>query len=387
MKNGITIGLGYNTDGKRINWHDVGVITVDDIKRIISVYAFGKSSIWTDIFVFQGKRTEIVIKNVKYNKKNDTYSIYFNDNINKIDKNWHEKIYATFVEHPLVSQFENINIYKKNKQTKDEQQLVRDFKLLNKMCDAIARFKTKTFDIIDFEFKMEMKQQIFIEIQNLVNKMDQIEKEKRIVNNLEKDIKFDENEVKIVKIKDLLIEKERAKCECQVKKLLDDCMGLKENFENRRKEVEGNISKLGEIEKIESSMNSQVVQGYEKEKEKEMETQFQMVVSKGMELLNVDIQYIPTINTILESISMSVSMDSNNAFYNELCVVSGKHGILLTKLLLLNAKANCEKMIQIMLFSCLSGRTIGMVLDTGDGVCADDHLICKVGFFIIDDGG
>ena len=46
------------------------------------------------------------------------------------------------MEHPLVSQYENINIYTKNKQIKVEQQLVRDFKLLNKMCDSIARYKS-----------------------------------------------------------------------------------------------------------------------------------------------------------------------------------------------------------------------------------------------------
>ena len=79
----------------------------------------------------------------------------------------------------------------------------------------------------------------------------------------------------VVEIKDLMIEREREKCEVIVGKILDDFRCFKENFENRRIEVEGNINKLGEIEliarKIESSMNFQVVQGYGKKKEKQNE--------------------------------------------------------------------------------------------------------------------
>ena len=90
---------------------------------------------------------------------------------------------------------------------------------------------------------------------------------------------------------DLMIEREREECEIIVENILNEVSYLKENFENRRKEVDENINKFGKIylifEKMKSSMNFQEVQGYE-EKEKEKEREFQEVVSKGKELLNVN---------------------------------------------------------------------------------------------------
>ena len=202
------------------------------------------------------------------------------------------------------------------------------------------------------------------------------------------------------------------KCEIIVEKILDDFSCLKENFETRRVEVEENINKLCKIEliakKIESSMNFQMVQGYEKKKKKEKEKERERKDS----YVGGEAQVKCGISTLKDLIEHGIV---TSTFYNESRVVPEEHGILLTEALL-NPRANREKMIQIMyetfnvlifyvviqvvLFSCLSGGTIDMVLDTGDGVFADcdlcndegmnlidDHPICQVGFFIIDDKG
>ena len=327
MENGITIGLGNNIDGKCMDWHNFDVITVDDIKRIIIVYAFGKPSIWTEIFAFQGKRNECVIKNVQCNKSNNTYSIYFNDNINNIDKNWHEKIYDTFVERPLISQYENIKIHIKNKQIKFKQQLRQNLKSLEKMCDFIEKYKGNKFDTINFAIKIEMMQQqnmkhlkqILVGTQDLVNKIKIMENERKNVNKDELEIKHyqvEEKEVKNVKTKNLLAEKESEESVNQVKNVLNNCIDLKKRFENRRKEVEENISILKEIEKIESSMNSQIVQGFKKEneKEEEREKQFQMVVNKARELLHKRITNTKEINTMNDKLpALIINCESKSA--------------------------------------------------------------------------
>ena len=78
-------------------------------------------------------------------------------------------------------------------------------------------------------------------------------------------------------MKDLMIEREKEQCEIIVGNVLDDLSYLKENYENRRIEVEENMNKFGKInriaERIESSMNFEVVKGYEQKKEKEKERQ------------------------------------------------------------------------------------------------------------------
>ena len=220
-----------------------------------------------------------------------------------------------------------------------------------------------------------------ISMQYIKDESNEMKSKLILVGNTENKIKFGEDTAieskqdNVYKIKDLKTEKEREECELIMEKMLDELKYLKENYENRRIEVEENNIKLCKIqsivEKIESSMNFQIVQGYGKKKEKEKEKE------------RTDL-YVGD--------EKQVKCDFKNAFYDQLCVVLEKYGILLTELLL-NPKANCEKMIQIMfetfnvLKLFLSGRTIGMALDTGDGVFVDDHLICKVGFFIIDDGG
>ena len=69
-----------------------------------------------------------------------------------------------------------------------------------------------------------------------------------------------------------MIKRERDECEIVVKKILDEFSYLKKNFENRKIEVEENINKYGKInlivEKIQSSMNFDVVQGCENRRRK-----------------------------------------------------------------------------------------------------------------------
>ena len=290
-----------------MDWYNFDVITVDDIKRKIIVYAFGKPSIWTEIFAFQGKRNECVIKNVKYNKSNNTYSIYFNDNINNIDKNWYEKINDTFVERPLISQYENIKIHKKNKQIQDFKSLEKireemtDEKIDQKFMVLIARLDhliQKPFGINTLikTDKINNGFDQMVDIRLEINKMDKlIVKKKDTENRIKLGEEIELQQGNEVKMKDLMVEKEREECEIIVEKILDECSYLQEMFENRRKEVEENINRFDKIkvmmEKIESSMNSEVVQGYgkNKEKEKEIEREFQEVVSKGIELLNINI--------------------------------------------------------------------------------------------------
>ena len=159
--------------------------------------------------------------------------------------------------------------------------------------------------------------------------------------------------------------------------------------------MEENINKLGEleliVERIESSMNVLVVQGYGKKKEKEKETERkdkcvgdEAQVKRGILILKYPIEHGIATNT----------------FYNELSVALEEHGILLLEATL-NPKANCKK----------NDTDYGILsLDTCDGVsvdcgpCNDKCLdICKscvsnidwddidydgrYRFFIIDDGG
>ena len=171
--------------------------------------------------------------------------------------------------------------------------------------------------------------------------------------------------------------------------------------------MEENINKLGEIEliaeKIESSMNFQVVQGYGKKKEKEKETERkdeyvgdEAQAKRGILILKYPIEYGIVTNT----------------FYNELRVALDEHGILLLEATL-NPKANCKKMTQSM-FETFNAPAFYVAiqtvlsLDTGDGVpvdcgrcndkCLDIYANCvsnidwddyngRHRFFIIDDGG
>ena len=390
MKNGITIGLGHNTDGKTMDWRDFGVTTVDDIKRKISVYAFGKPSIWTDIFVFQGKRNEFVIRNVKYNKKNDTYGIYFNDNINKIDKNWHEKIYATFVEHPLVSQYENINIQRYE---------MTDGKIGDKFMNLNIRLDNLFFQSIDTKTRIEINDvnnydmEQLVDIRLEISEMDKIIAKKKDITSFENTEDKSEldggTELKLNKDD---VEKDIEAYESIIEKMLDDFRYLKENFVNRRIEMQANINKFSKINlliaKINSSVNSESVQGYEKKNETEDvgERAFQLLVSKGMELLNS----IHTFDEIkIENIQRhGKKKDKEEENEKEL-------KINLKQTLYLNGCGNNKKLklignnVQnnILLYGTDGGNTNKNTDISIDECIIFDLQFNKFRFFIIDDGG
>ena len=141
--------------------------------------------------------------------------------------------------------------------------------------------------------------------------------------------------VNVVEMKDIMIEREREECEIIVEKtFLDDFRCLKEKFENRRIEVQLIA------EKIESSMNFQVVQGYgkkkEKEKEKERERNDAYVGDEAQAKRGILILKYPSDHGI-----------DINTFGNELRVKPKEHGILLT-VAPLNLEVDHEKMTQIM---------------------------------------
>ena len=262
------------------------------------------------------------------------------------------------------------------------------------------------------------KQNELLSIHNITDECDVISGKIISVGNIDDKIKLgDDIEVKQGNMKDLMIEKEREECEIIVEKMLNEVCYLKENVENRRIEMEENISKIGKItliaEKIKSSMNFETVQGYGKknERKEQKESEFQTIISKGKEILNTNMMtvkngwkdsveekqirtYVKSLNCALNGVLADVknldttnkdgTVNANNLRYKTyewnkyrflfLCDIGNNK---------LASKFNASKFYvanQAAFFSCLSGRTIGMVLDTGD-------LICKVVFFIIDDGG
>ena len=288
---------------------------------------------------------------------------------------------------------------------------VRKYKMLCKL-DDLGDWWSEQWELSRsiygkiYEYKEQNRK---IPIQYIIDECNEI-KSKLIVENTEnkdklgKDTVLELTQENVDKIKELIVEKEIEECEKVVGKILDDFRCLKENFGNRRIEIEENVNTFGKIEliveKIESSMNFQVVQGYgkKKEKEKERERTDAYVGDEAPAKRDILILIFP----------IEYGIATNTSY-----VAPEEQGRLLTEAPL-NTKTSCGKMTQIMfeicnalyvaiqvvLFLCLSGGIIDMVLDTGDGVfvdcdlcndecmnLTDDHSICQVGFFIIDDKG
>ena len=173
-------------------------------------------------------------------------------------------------------------------------------KIINALDVWIEKVELRLNENIMFDNKIineHTLQNVVISVQK-INDECNVESGKLIlVENIEDKNKLGEEE-KMVKMENLMIEREREECEIIVGKFLDDCSNLKENFENRRKEVEENINNIGKIniiiEKIKSSVNFDEVQGYEKKKEeeKERDREYQEVVSKGKQLLAIEVKII-----------------------------------------------------------------------------------------------
>ena len=149
---------------------------------------------------------------------------------------------------------------------------------------------TSVYEKTLYEYK---RQNGIISIQYIKDECSEIKSKLTFAGKTGNKIKLDEDTLlgvkpnNVDKINDLKIEREREECELIMENMLDKLKYLKEKYENRRIEVEENINKLGKIdvitEKIKSSVNCEVVQGYGKKegKEKEREEEFQEVVSKS----------------------------------------------------------------------------------------------------------
>ena len=308
-----------------------------------------------------------------------------------------------------------------------------DAKFMNliKRLDSLNQISSniEIFNKINEINNNEMKQLVDIKLE--ISKMDEIIVNKK---NIEDRIKLGENKELVIEqdnggnMKEAMVEKDREECELIVEKMLSEIRILKNNFEDRSKEVEVNINKFSKInfliEKLNSSVNYDTVQGYGKKKEKEDERkdESQLLVSKGIELLNGGENDRNRINikcgilTLKYPIEHRIVTNWDHTFYNDLRVAPEEHGMLLIGAPL-NPKANREKMTQIMFETCNApafyvaiqavlllyarGITTGIVSDAGDGVSKsydysmsktygdwddyDEHKTYKI--FIIDDGG
>ena len=229
-----------------------------------------------------------------------------------------------------------------------------------------------------------------------------------LVENIQDKIKIGEDMELQVKMKDSMIEKDREECELLIEKMSEEFKILKNNFENRRKEVEMNIDKFSKIDvlirKINSSVNYKTVQGYGKRKEKE-EKEYQELVSKGKGKL----MYVAE-DFEVEIIKVETSSDIGKNYElqdgqviaignEELCCPEVLFKQLLirrdlyTKIIFTTFNTPAMYLgIQAVSSLYASGRTTGIVLDTGDGVLYnvsihEGYAFSGMSIFIIDDGG
>ena len=183
------------------------------------------------------------------------------------------------------------------KQLQKQREEMTDEKIDSKIMNLITHLDDlyqksshiKIFNTMNETSNNRMDQMVEIKLE--ISKMDELIRKKeniqnRIEHSEEKEIVLEQdNEDKVAKAK---IGKNKEECELLIEKMLEESKILKNNFENRIKEIEMNINKFSEINllinKIDSSVNYKIVQGYRKRKEKE-EEEYQELVSKGKEKL------------------------------------------------------------------------------------------------------
>ena len=135
--NGFTIG----TPCKGFN-----IRNVNEFTQLFNAHAMKHKTIFKDILDTN------VIQDIKFNEYHE-YQVIFGDNITQIDKNWHEKVYAALVKHPLMGDSEKINIYTNiHKRSKIEKQLDQLYTGMIRLCGPKRK---KNFN--PFEETIEIK--------------------------------------------------------------------------------------------------------------------------------------------------------------------------------------------------------------------------------------
>ena len=141
--NGFSIYIPSKTINTQTNWNDFNICNENDFAQLLNNYAKKYVTIWTDIYRSNnsnnGNNNTMVIQNIKLNEYNE-FNVTFSENIKNIDPNWHEKIYAAFVKHPLVCEFENITISTNMHEPSGiEQQLTQLYNGMIRLCGTGRR--------------------------------------------------------------------------------------------------------------------------------------------------------------------------------------------------------------------------------------------------------
>ena len=242
-------------------------------------------------------------------------------------------------------------------------------------------------------------------------------------------LELKQNNVDKIKESKIEIEKEREECELKMEKMLDEFKYLKEKYEITRIELEENIIKLGQIEsiveRIESSMNFQIVQGYgkKKEKEKERERKVSYVGDEAHpELINgkedaannfarghytVGKEIIDKVNDRMRK--LVDNCDNVQGFVVNHSVGGGTGsglGALILERMAVDYRKKSKLGFEIYPSPIINNWVVEpynallVTSNVNDDIrngdlanlyqcmnLTDDYLICKAGFFIIDDGG